>query len=81
MIFVFYYIDKLYYSCHKVTLNCGRSHKDSPEWLKNKKAFIDPKTEYNKCFQNSAIIRLKYIEIPDYPERDKNTDKAINFPA
>ena len=71
----------MYYSCHKATLNCGRSHKGSPELLKNKEAFIDPKTKYNKCFKISAIFRLKYIEFPDYPERDKNTDKAIKLPA
>ena len=36
--FVFDSIDLLYYKCHKITLNCGDSYVDFPEWLKNKKA-------------------------------------------
>ena len=38
---VFDYIDRLYYRCHKITLNRGRYYIDSPDYLKNKK-YINP---------------------------------------
>ena len=40
--FVFESVDLLYYSLHKISLNRGGSYIDSPEWLKNKKATINP---------------------------------------
>ena len=33
----FRYIDKLYYSCHKITLNCDESSIYSLDWLKRKR--------------------------------------------
>ena len=36
--FVFGYVHLLYYKCHKISLNCGGSYVDSPDWMKNKKA-------------------------------------------
>ena len=41
--FVFERVDLLYYSLHKISLNRGGSYIDSPEWLKNKRATINPK--------------------------------------
>ena len=41
--FVFDCVNELYYKFHKVDLNRGRSYFDSPRWLKNKKATINPK--------------------------------------
>ena len=38
--FFFYYIQLLYYKCHKMSLNCGGSYIDSHEWIKSKKATI-----------------------------------------
>ena len=35
--FVFDYIQLLYYKCHKINFNRGRSYLDSPDWIKNKK--------------------------------------------
>ena len=50
--FVFDYIQLLYHKCHKINSNCGGSYIDSPDWVKNKKATINPiNTKYNKCFQ------------------------------
>ena len=40
--FVFESFDLLYYSLYKISLNRGGSYIDSPEWLKNKKAMINP---------------------------------------
>ena len=33
----------MHYKCHKINLNRGKSHIDSPWWLKNKEATISPK--------------------------------------
>ena len=44
-------IDLLYYHLQKVGLKRGGSYVDSPEWLKNKKATINPKNNDNNCFQ------------------------------
>ena len=35
--FVFDYVQLLYYKCHKISLNCGGSYIDSPDWIKMKK--------------------------------------------
>ena len=49
--FVFDSIDLLYYKLHKISLNRGGSYIDSTEWLKNKKATINPKNNDGKYFQ------------------------------
>ena len=36
-------VDLLYYHLHKISLKRGKSYVDSPKWLKNKKATINPK--------------------------------------
>ena len=36
--FVFDYVQLLYYKCHKVNPNCGRSYLDSPDWIKKEKS-------------------------------------------
>ena len=41
--FIFDSVDALYYNLNKVRLSRGRSYVDSPKWLKNKKATINPK--------------------------------------
>ena len=46
--FIFDSADSLYYNVNKVTLSRGGSYIDSPEWLKNKKATINPKNNDDK---------------------------------
>ena len=41
--FIFDSVDALYYDLNKIILSRGRSYIDSPKWLKNKKATINPK--------------------------------------
>ena len=55
--FIFDYVQLLYYKCHKINLNCGRSYKDSPDWIKNKKATINHTNKKdNKCFQYAVTV-------------------------
>ena len=54
----------LYYKCHKITLNCGESYIDSPDWIKNKKATINPiNKNYYECFQYAETLALNHKEI------------------
>ena len=53
--FVFESVDLLYYSLHKITLKRGGSYIKSPEWLKNKRATINPKTIDNKYFRDFIV--------------------------
>ena len=50
--FLFDYVQLLKYKCHKMNPNCGRLFIHSPDWIKNKKATINPiNKKDNKCFQ------------------------------
>ena len=40
--FVFDYVQSLYYICNKINLNLGRFYINSLDWIKNKKATINP---------------------------------------
>ena len=49
--FVYDRANALYYNLNKVILSRGGSYINSPRWLKNKKATINPKNNADKCFQ------------------------------
>ena len=51
--FVYDSVDELYYNLNKVSLSRGRSYKDSPKWLKNKKATINSKNSDDKCYKKN----------------------------
>ena len=87
---VFDSADALYYKLHKISLNRGSSYIDSPEWLKNKKATINPKNKKDdNCFQFAIAIALHYQQINNHPEEiyniktfiSKHNWKEINFPS
>ena len=77
----------LYYD-PKVNLSRGRSYIDSPEWLKNKKATINPKNNDDKCFQYALTVALHHKQIESHSERISNIKpfidqynwKEIDFP-
>ena len=82
-------IDSLYYKLHKISLNRGGSYLDSPEWLKNKKATINPKNNDDKCFQYALTVALNHEQIKKDPQRitkikpftDQYNWKDIDFPS
>ena len=53
----------MYYNCRKVNFKRGGSYIDSPDWIKNKKATINTKSEDDKCFQYAVNVALNYEEI------------------
>ena len=87
--FVYDSVDALYYNLNKVSLSRGRSYIDSPKWLKNKKATINPKNNDDKCFQYALTVALNYEQINKNPQRISNIKpfidqynwKEIDFPS
>ena len=87
--FVFDSVDLLYYKLHKISLNRGGSYIDSPKWLKNKKATINPKANDDKCLQYALTVTLNHRNIKNNPEmltkikpfNNQYSSKEINFPS
>ena len=62
--FVFDYVHLLYYKCHKIDLNHGGSYIDSRDWMKKKKATINPVNKKdNKCFQYDLAVVLNHKDV------------------
>ena len=76
--FVFDSVDLLYYKLHKISLNRGKSYIDSPKWLKNKEATINPKNNDNKYFQYASTVALSYRNINNNPEKISKIKHFIN---
>ena len=59
------------YKCHKINPNRGGSYTDSTDWIKNKKAAINPINKKDKCFQCAVTVALNHEEIKDLQRRKK----------
>ena len=87
--FVFDSIGLLHYNLHKISLNRCRLYIDSPKWLKNKKATINPKNNDDKSFQYAVTVALNYQNIKNNPEKIPKTKpfieqydcKEMDFPS
>ena len=59
--FVYDSVDVLCYNLYKVSLSRAGSYIDSPKWLKNKKATINPQNKkHDKSFQYALTVALNY---------------------
>ena len=58
--FVFDYVHLLHYKCHKINLDHGGSYIDSPDWIKNKKATINPINKKDKKEKNISCLLSKH---------------------
>ena len=59
--FFFDYVDLLHCKCYKMNLNHGGSYINSLDWIRNKKATINPINKKDKkCFLYSVIIGLNH---------------------
>ena len=56
-------VQLLYYKCHRVNFIRAGSYIDSPDWIKKKKATINPKNTDDQCFQYAETAALNYEEI------------------
>ena len=61
--FTFDYVNLLYCNCHKINMKSVGSYVDSPVWIKNKKATLNPVNNYDKCFQYAATAALNHEEL------------------
>ena len=59
--FFFDGVNALYYDFNKISLNRDKSYIDSPEWLKNKEATINPKNNDDKCFQYGLTVAFMKV--------------------
>ena len=58
--FIFDSVDLLEYKLNKISPNRGGSYIDSPKWIKNKKATINPENNDDNSFQNALTVTLNY---------------------
>ena len=87
--FFFDSVDALYYDLNKISLSRGGSYINSPEWLRNKKATMNPKNSDDKFFQYALTVALNYEQIKKDPQRiskikpfiDQYNWKEIDFPS
>ena len=87
--FIFDRVDLLYYHLQKVGLKRGGSYIDSPKWLKNKKATINPQNNDDNYFQYALTVALNHQNIANNPQRiskiepfiDQYNWKEIDFPS
>ena len=88
--FVFEYAQLFFYKCYKKDFNRSGWYIDSPYWIKNKKATINPiNKKDNKRFQYAVTVALNYGEIKKDPLRitkikpfiNKYKWEGINFPS
>ena len=77
--FVFGYVHLLYYKCHKTNPNSGESYIDSTDWIKNKKATINPINKKDIAhFQYTVTVALNHEEIGKHVQRITKIKPFIN---
>ena len=76
--FIFHLVQLMYYKCHKVSFIRSGSYIDSSDWIRKKKATLNPKNTDDKCFQYTAAIALNYGKIESHPERVSSIKPFIN---
>ena len=59
----------LYINFHRLVLTRGSSYNALPEWLKSKKAVINPQNKDEECFKWAVIEALHHKDIKHHPER------------
>ena len=74
----FNFVDLLLYHHQKISLKRGGSYIDSREWLKNKKATINPQNNHKDCFQYALTVALNHKQIKSHPERISKIKPFIN---
>ena len=61
--FIFDSVQLMYYNCNKLNFKRSSLYFDSPDWIKKKKATINPKNKNDKCFQYAVTVALNYREL------------------
>ena len=82
-------INLLHYHLQKIGLERDGSYIDSPKWLKNKKATLNPENNDDNCFQYALTVALNHQNIGKIPQSvarieqftDEYNCKEIDFPS
>ena len=72
----------LYLNFHKLVLIRGGSYIELPEWIKSKKAVINPQNKDEECFKWAVIAALHHEDIKHHPERNgllRSYEKQYNW--
>ena len=62
-------ITHLYINFYRLVMTRGSSYNELPEWIKSKKAVINPQNKDEECFKWAVIAALHHEEIKHNPER------------
>ena len=77
--FIFERVDFLYYYLHEISLNRAGSYIDSPEWLKAKRATINPKNIDKEYFKYAITVALNHEKIGTNLQRITKIKPFINM--
>ena len=77
------------YKLHEIRLSRGGSYINSPEWLRYKKATINPKNYDDNCFKYALTVALIYQNVKKDPQKiskikhfiDQYNWEEIDFPS
>ena len=69
---VFDCVHLLYDRCQKINPSWGGSYLDSPNWIKNKTATINPINKNYKWFQYAVEVAQKHIETKKITKNAEN---------
>ena len=77
--FVFDYVQLLHYKWHEINPSRCGSYIDSPDWVKNKKATINPiNKKHNTGSQYAVTVVLNYEEIKEDLQRTTKINSFMN---
>ena len=77
--FIFDSIDGIHYKCNKISLSCGGSYIESPDWIKKKIATINSKSNNDdNYFQYALTVALNHKNIVNDPRRTSKMKPFIN---
>ena len=82
-------ITHLYINFYRLVMTRGSSYNELPEWIKSKKAVINPQNKDEECFKWAAIAALHHEEIKNKFERisllkpyeNRYNWKGLEFPV
>ena len=60
----------MHYECNKINLNCCGSYIGSLDWIKNKKATMNPKNNDDNYFQYAVTVALNQIKYCKKPVKN-----------
>ena len=76
--FIFDSVQMIQYKCHSIDFRRGGSYFDTPDWIKKKKATINPKNKDDKCLEYVVTVALNYEEIKWNQEQVSNIKSFVN---